>query len=162
MLESGSLVRKAHESVNMGGSGDMEFMDPAILAVGGRVNTNTTTPPGLDMRSSFPSNLNSFDNNDIRLQLLMQRSFSQQSPHRFTEPGFSYSQPIDSYGVPSRMVDNSLSSYHHQQQQQQQQTRNGQWNGWNEVESGNDISVAELLRNERLGFNRYYSAPDLR
>ena len=36
-------------------------------------------------------------------------------------------------------------------------SNNGHWDSWNEVQNGNDIAMAELLRNERLGFNKYYS-----
>ena len=37
---------------------------------------------------------------------------------------------------------------------------NGQWDGWNEMQSGNNLGVAELLRNERFGFNKFYSGYD--
>nr|GEU75520.1 nucleotide-binding, alpha-beta plait [Tanacetum cinerariifolium] len=145
MFES-SLLRKAHQApapVNIGGVGDFDFMDPAILAVGGRV-PNGLNSSSLDRRSNFSSQLNSFEN-DATLQFLMQRSFSQHNP-RFSEQTASYQQKI-------------CSSY---QQTSFQQPRsslnvNGHWNSWNRVQSGNDIAMGELLRNERLGFNRYYS-----
>ncbi|KAF3453194.1 hypothetical protein FNV43_RR03632 [Rhamnella rubrinervis] len=36
---------------------------------------------------------------------------------------------------------------------------NGHWDGgWNEVQGGNTMGMAELLRNERLGFNKFYAA----
>ncbi|XP_024974067.1 uncharacterized protein LOC112512373 isoform X1 [Cynara cardunculus var. scolymus] len=163
MFNTSPILRKAHQAsapVNIGGVSDFEFMDPAILAVGGRVPSGLTSP-SFDMKSNFHPQPNSFEN-DVRLQLLMQRSFSQQSP-RFTELGDGYPQHTDSYGIPSRIVEqplsNNLSPY---QQTDFHQPRsslmsNGHWNGWNEVQGGNDIAIAELLRNERLGFNRYYS-----
>ncbi|KAJ9543705.1 hypothetical protein OSB04_023412 [Centaurea solstitialis] len=163
MFDTSPLLRKAHQAsapVNIGGASDFEFMDPAILAVGGRVPSGLNTS-GLDMKSNFHTQPSSYEN-DVRLQLLMQRSFSQQNP-RFTELGDGYPQQTDSYGIPSRIVEqslpNNLSPY---QQTNFQQPRsslmsNGHWNGWNEVQGGNDIAIAELLRNERLGFNRYYS-----
>lgn len=131
MYGTSSLLRKTHETAAPVNMGDLEFMDPAILAVGGRV------PNGLDM--NFPSHKNSFDN-DVRLQLLMQTSFSQQNP-RFTQLGNNYQQT-------------NLSSYQQQTSFQQPMSSlmsNGHWNG------GNDIAMADLLRNERMGFNRYYS-----
>ncbi|KAL0417772.1 UNVERIFIED_CONTAM: hypothetical protein Sradi_1190700 [Sesamum radiatum] len=35
-------------------------------------------------------------------------------------------------------------------------TSNGQWDGWTEAQNGNNFGVAELLRTERLGFNKFY------
>ncbi|CAI9287893.1 unnamed protein product [Lactuca saligna] len=114
---SGNHMLLRNSPVNIGG--DLEFMDPAILAVGGRVNSNS--PPGrgfgfgfgLDMRSSFPS----FNENDVRLQVLMQRSsFShQQNPRRLSEVGLDFPQQINSYAaIPSRMVDNNHLPSHYQ------------------------------------------------
>ncbi|PWA64604.1 Nucleotide-binding, alpha-beta plait [Artemisia annua] len=147
MFDSSSLLRKAHQApapVNIGGVGDFDFMDPAILAVGGRVPNGLNNGSSLDMRSNFSSQLNSFEN-DSTLQLLMQRSFSQHNP-RFSEQTTSYQQ-------------NNFSSYQQTSFQQPRSSSNvnGHWNSWNGVQNGNDIAMAELLRNERLGFNRYYS-----
>ncbi|KAI3678437.1 hypothetical protein L6452_37729 [Arctium lappa] len=155
MYEASSLMRKMHQApapVYNGSVGDLEFMDPAILAVGGRVPGGLSSP-GLDMRSNFPSQHTSFEN-DNRLRLLVQRSFSPQN-QRFSElGGDNFGQRTDAYGIPSRSP--------YQQQANFQQPRsslmsNVHWDGWNEVQSGNDIAMAELLRNERLGFNKYYS-----
>nr|XP_043635512.1 uncharacterized protein LOC122606720 [Erigeron canadensis]XP_043635513.1 uncharacterized protein LOC122606720 [Erigeron canadensis] len=162
MYDSSLLLRKVHQApapVYNGGVGDLEFMDPAILAVGGRVPGGLNSP-GLDMRSNIPSQHTSFENDNNRLRLLMQRSFTQQN-HRFSELGdnLSFPQRTDSYGVPSRMVEQNNRSLYPQQQANFQQPRmsNGHWDSWNGVQSGNDIAMAELLRNERLGFNKYYS-----
>lgn len=178
MFDSSFLLRKVNQApsavYNDGGIGELEFMDPAILAVGGRVPGGVTSP-GLDMRSNYPSQLSSFENDSNRLRLLVQRSLTQQNL-RYNELGgdsLSFSQRTDSYGVPSRIIDQTLpnnnhrSHYQHQPQQQVgnfQQARmmssNGHWgDGWNEVQNGNDIAMAEILRNERLGgFNKYYSS----
>ncbi|KAI7725016.1 hypothetical protein M8C21_033597 [Ambrosia artemisiifolia] len=178
MFDSSFLVRKVNQApgavYNDGSVGELEFMDPAILAVGGRVPGGVRSP-SLDMRSNYPSQLSSYENDSNRLRLLMQRSFTQQNL-RFNEFGgdnLSFPQRTDSYGVPSRIIDQTLlnnnhrSHYQHQQQQQVgnfQQARmassNGHWgDGWNEVQNGNDIAMAEILRNERLGgFNKYYSS----
>ena len=34
---------------------------------------------------------------------------------------------------------------------------NGRWDGWNEVQGGNSLRMTELLRNERVGFNKFYT-----
>ncbi|KAI3507833.1 hypothetical protein L1887_22828 [Cichorium endivia] len=151
MFEPSSILRKVHQApapVYNNGVGELEFMDPAILAIGGS---------RVDMRSSFPSQHASYEN-DNRLRLLMQRSFTQQN-QRYTDVGDSYPPRTDAYGVPSRILEqvlpNNRSTY------QQPRMSNGHWDSWNEVHTGNgngnDIAMAELLRNERLGFNKYYS-----
>lgn len=168
------MLRNAYQQPqatgNMGSAADIEFMDPAILAVGkgrlqggggGGLNT-----PSLDIRSNFPSQLSPFEN-DARLQLLMQRSLpSQQQNLRFPDFGDSFSHLSDSYGISSRLVDqspvNSLSPFAQMSLQQQSRNglmSNGHWDGgWNEVQGGNTMGMAELLRNERLGFNKFYAA----
>ncbi|KAJ0792059.1 putative transcription factor C2H2 family [Helianthus annuus] len=69
---------------------DLDFMDPAILAVGGRVPT----------RSNFPTHMNNSFENDTRLQFLMQSSFSHQNP-RFTDnyQQTSFQQQMSSLNV---------------------------------------------------------------
>ncbi|XP_023772368.1 general negative regulator of transcription subunit 4 isoform X1 [Lactuca sativa] len=144
---SGNHMLLRNSPVNIGG--DLEFMDPAILAVGGRVNSNS--PPGrgfgLDMRSNFPC----FNENDVRLQVLMQRSsFSQQNPRRLSEAGLDFPQQINSYAaIPSRMVDNNHLSSHYQTRRSLISSNNGHWN-----EGGNGNN------DMRLGLNNgyYYSA----
>ncbi|KAI3760440.1 hypothetical protein L1987_50835 [Smallanthus sonchifolius] len=173
MFDSSFLLRKVNQApgavYNDGGISELEFMDPAILAVGGRVPGGVTSP-GLDMRSNYPSQVSSYEN-DNRLRLLVQRSFAQQNL-RFNELGgdnLSFPQRTDSYGVPSRIIDQTLPNNNHRSHYQQQQvgsfqqarmmSSNGHWgDGWNEVQNANDIAMAEILRNERLGgFNKYYS-----
>ncbi|KAI7730960.1 hypothetical protein M8C21_005766 [Ambrosia artemisiifolia] len=176
MFDSSFLVRKVNQApgavYNDGSVGELEFMDPAILAVGGRVPGGVSSP-SLDMRSNYPSQLSSYENDNNRLRLLMQRSFTQQN-QRFNEFGvdnLSFPQRTDSYGVPSRIIDQTLLNNNHRSHYQQQQqvgnfqqarmaSSNGHWgDGWNEVQNGNDIAMAEILRNERLGgFNKYYSS----
>ncbi|GJU52049.1 nucleotide-binding alpha-beta plait domain-containing protein [Tanacetum coccineum] len=167
MFDTSSLLRKMNQApppVYNGSVSDLEFMDPAILAVGGRV-PNGLGSPGIDMRSNFPSQHTSFEN-DNRLRLLMQRSFTQQN-QRYTDLGdhLAFPQRTDSYGLPSRIVEQTLPNNRSPYQQmgnfQQPRMSSNHWDGWNEVHNGNDIAMAELLRNERLGFNKYYSGSDL-
>ncbi|KAJ0765335.1 putative transcription factor C2H2 family [Helianthus annuus] len=180
MFDSSFLLRKVNQApgavYNDGSISELEFMDPAILAVGGRVPSGVTSP-GLDMRSNYPTQHTSYETDSNRLRLLMQRSFTQQNL-RFNELGgdnnnLSYPQRTDSYGVSSRIIDQTLLNNNHRSHYQQQQvgnltsfqqarmttSSNGHWgDGWNEVQNGNDIAMAEILRNERLGgFNKYYS-----
>lgn len=164
-LDSSSLLRNSyqtHSAGNLNATGDIEFMDPAILAVGkgslqggGSINN-----PGLDMRSNFPSQLNSFEN-EARLQLMMQRSISPHQNLRYPEIGDHFSNLGDSYGISSRMIDqsqmNNLSPFAQLSIQQSRNSlmSNGHWDGWNDA--GNSLGMAEFLRNERLGFNKFYT-----
>ncbi|KAL3653091.1 hypothetical protein CASFOL_002772 [Castilleja foliolosa] len=163
MLDANSLLRNQYQgfsSNNTFSNGDIEFIDPAILAVGkgtlpGGIN------PGLDMRSSFSPQLNTYE--DARFQSLFQRSFQPHQNQRFTDTGNSFSNLGDAYGVPSRIMDqtmppNNLSPYSQFNHTQPRNgiTPNGQRNGWSEAQSGNNLFMAELLRNERLGVNKFY------
>ncbi|KAG2371375.1 uncharacterized protein HKW66_Vig0215490 [Vigna angularis] len=161
------LLRNSYQTPsngNIGGPGDIEFMDPAILAVGkGRIQ-GARNSPLLDMRSNYPEQLNYLEN-EARVQLLMQRSLSPQQNHRFSDIGNSFSQFGDSYGISSRLNQSQVSNLAPFPQLSLQQSRNavlsnGQLDGWNEVQSGNSLGVAELLRNERLGFNKFYRGYD--
>ncbi|KAG8655300.1 hypothetical protein MANES_04G026900v8 [Manihot esculenta] len=166
LLDSSSMLRNSYQppsTGNINSSGDIEFMDPAILAVGkGRLQGGLSNP-GLDMRPSFPQQLSAFEN-EARLQLLMQRSLSPHQNLRYTEIGDSFSSLTDSYGISSRLVDQSqMSNLSPFMQMSLQHSRNGlvsngHWDGWNEVQGGNNLGVAELLRNERLGLNKFYAA----
>ncbi|XP_038901785.1 uncharacterized protein LOC120088502 isoform X3 [Benincasa hispida] len=163
LLEASSLLRNSYQPNQTGNNistGDIEFMDPAILAVGkGRrqIGLNNT---GLDIRTPFSPSLGTFDN-EASLQLLMQRSLNPQQ--RYSDVGDGFSHLGDSYGISSRLVDqsqvNNLSNF---AQLSLQHSRNGlmshgHWDGWNEVQGGTNIGVADILRNDRLGYNKYYS-----
>ena len=147
-------------SRNIGGAGDIEFNDPAILAVGRVRVEGSLNSKGLDMRSNFSPQFNHLEN-EARLQLLMQQSLLQQQNLKFSEFGNTFSQS-DSYRLPSRLDQSQASNLFPLPQLPSQQTRNailsnGHWDGWNQVQSGNNLEVAELLRNERFGLNNFYA-----
>lgn len=159
-LDSTSLLRNAYQVPppvgNSSGASDIEFVDPAILAVGrGMVNSD------LDMRSGFSSQLNSFEN-DTRLQMLRHQSLSAaQQVNGFHHDLRNLSPSLtDPYGFSSRLMDqtqgSSLSSFSQHPRQQPSANSilsNGHWDKWNEGQSVNSLGMAELLRNERLGLN---------
>ncbi|GAU15593.1 hypothetical protein TSUD_108520 [Trifolium subterraneum] len=166
LLDQSFLWRNSYQTPSTGnfcGAGDIEFMDPAILAVGkGRLQgaLNSPTP---DLQSNYTSQLNYIEN-EARLQLLMQRSLSPQQNHRFSEIGNTFSHLGDSYGISSRMDQPHVSNLASFPQLSLQQSRNavmsnGNWDGWNEMQNGN-MGMAELLRNERLGFNKFHRGYD--
>ncbi|CAI0548568.1 unnamed protein product [Linum tenue] len=176
LLDSSSLLRSSYQapmSGSMGSTADIEFIDPAILAVGkgrpqGAFSNNS---PGLDMRSNFPLQYSSFENEARLQQLIMQRSLPQQQQNlRYGDLADNFSSSLaDSYGLSSRMVDqsqlnNNLSPFAQLSVPQSRSNglvSNGHWgDGWNEVQGGgNNLGMADLLRSERLGqFNNFYSS----
>ncbi|KAF4354613.1 hypothetical protein F8388_009604 [Cannabis sativa] len=165
LLDTSSMLRNGYQqqvSGNIGSNADIEFIDPAILAVGKGRPQGGLNNPGMEMRSNFSSQLGSFEN-DARLQLLMSRSLSQQQNLRFPDMGDNFSHLSDSYGLSSRLVEqsqvNNVSPYAQMSLQQSRNglMSNGHWDGWSEVQGGNTLGMAELLRNERLGFNKFYA-----
>ncbi|KAK8498359.1 hypothetical protein V6N12_032911 [Hibiscus sabdariffa] len=161
LMDSSSPLRNSYQAPQsgvIGGSGDIEFIDPAILAVGkGRIQGGLNNP-GLDMRSNFVQQLGPYEN-EARFQLLMQRSVSPHQNLRY-DVGDNFSFLNDSYGISSRLMDQSqvnMSPFAQLSLQQSRNMSNGHWDGWNEVQGGNGLGVAEFLRNERLGLNKFYS-----
>ncbi|KAK4440791.1 putative general negative regulator of transcription C16 [Sesamum alatum] len=164
ILDAASLLRNQYHTPSSGntfGNGDIEFMDPAILAVGKGTLPGGINTPGLDIRSSFSPQLSTYE--DARFQSLVQRSFPPHQDQRFANLGDSFSTLRDAYGIPSRIMEQTLSnnlsafSQFNPPHSRNGITSNGQWDGWNEAQSGNNLGVAELLRTERLGFNKFYS-----
>ncbi|KAG7534916.1 RNA recognition motif domain eukaryote [Arabidopsis thaliana x Arabidopsis arenosa] len=160
-LDSTSLLRNAYQVPppvsNSNGASDIDFVDPAILAVGrGMVNAD------LDLRSGFSSQLNSFEN-ETGLHMLRQQSLSaaHQQVNGFHHDLRNLSPSLnDPYGFSARLMDqtqgSSLSPFSQLPRQQPSANSilpNGHWDKWNEGQSVNSISMADLLRNERLGFN---------
>ncbi|KAG2335178.1 hypothetical protein Bca52824_006358 [Brassica carinata] len=175
-LDSAAMLRNTYQVQppvgNLSGASDIEFADPAILAVGrGMINAD------LDMRSGFSSQMNSFGN-ETGLQMTRQQSLSaaQQQVNGFHHDVRNLSpSPIDPYGFSSRLMDlqtqgSSLSLFSQHPRQQPSANpvlSNGHWDKWNEGQSMNSLSMSELLRNERLGFsgsqyNNGYEEPKFR
>ncbi|XP_010425989.1 PREDICTED: uncharacterized protein LOC104711017 isoform X2 [Camelina sativa] len=165
LLEAAAFLKNTYHipppSGNSNAAGDIEFIDPAILAVGrGRLHNGMETAD-FDMRSGFSSQLNSFEN-DPRLQLLAQRSLAAQQVNGYHDPrnvnNFS-SSLSDPYGISSRLMDQTQGTGLSPFTQLPRQTSpspllsNGHWDKWNDPQSGNTLGISQLLRNERMGFN---------
>ncbi|EOA23434.1 hypothetical protein CARUB_v10016620mg [Capsella rubella] len=165
LLDAAAFLKNTYNipspSGNSNAAGDIEFMDPAILAVGrGRVH-NVMETADFDMRSGFSSQLNSFEN-DARLQLLAQRSLAAQQVNGFHDPrnvnNFS-SSLADPYGISSRLMDQTqgtgLSPFTQLPRQASPNSllSNGHWDKWNDPQSVNTLGITQLLRNEQMGFN---------
>ncbi|KAK4408547.1 CCR4-NOT transcription complex subunit [Sesamum angolense] len=164
MLDASSLLRNHYHTPSGGNpisNGDIEFMDPAILAVGKGTLPVGINSTGVDFRSSYSPQLSTYG--DARFQSFLQRSLPPHQNQRFTDLGDSFSPLSDAYGIPSRVMEQTLAnnlppfSQFTVPQSRNGITSNGQWDGWNEVQGGNNLGMAELLRTERLGFNKFYS-----
>uniref|UniRef100_A0A7N0ULA7 CCR4-NOT transcription complex subunit 4 n=1 Tax=Kalanchoe fedtschenkoi TaxID=63787 RepID=A0A7N0ULA7_KALFE len=160
-----SLFRSSPPTGNMFSNGDIEFLDPAILAVGtGRLPVGGYNG-SLDVRSIYPSEFNAFEN-EARSKLLMQRSLT---PQMSTQNGFSYLS--DNYSLCPQHLEqsqgNNYSPFTQISHQQQQQPRNGflsnglHHDGWRDTDSqhaNNNLTLTDLIMNERLGgFNKRYN-----
>ncbi|VAI30447.1 unnamed protein product [Triticum turgidum subsp. durum] len=130
---------------------DIEFIDPAILAVGkGRMPG--VSDSGLDLKNApFPAQLQT-SNNDPRLQLLMQQSMPSHQNLRYTDHVRDAFNPIqnDNYLASRLLPQNhgSLSPYAQMslQQPRNSQLANGHWDGWSDLRQGNNVPISDMSR----------------
>ncbi|XP_074285520.1 uncharacterized protein LOC141611021 [Silene latifolia] len=162
--ETSPFLRNPYQASPSGNTStnDFEFMDPAILAVGkGRLPTGPHSS-GIDMRQNFHVPAPGFEN-ELRYQL-MQRSHSPSQNLRYNDVRDNFSPPNNAYGFTSQHMEHSQAN-HASSQFSLQQPRNtvisnGQWDGWSELQSPNDMGIAELLRNDRVGLDKLYGGYD--
>ncbi|XP_068668358.1 uncharacterized protein [Aristolochia californica] len=147
--------------------GDVEFIDPAILAVGkGRLPLGISNS-GMDLSPHYPAMRHS-NESDLRLQLLLQQqSLSAHQNFRISDQmDDRYSTIKDGYTTSRLLGQTEEKSFSHFAQMSLQQSRNqqfssGQWGSWSEVQNGNEMGgVTEFVRNQRVGFNKYFSGYD--
>ncbi|XP_056166237.1 uncharacterized protein LOC115670873 isoform X2 [Syzygium oleosum] len=155
-----NLLRNSYQTqpnASVSSTGDIEFMDPAILAVGKGTVQGGFNSPAFDL-GSLSQQLNAFDC-DFGHNLLMKRSLPAHSNLRY-ETSAGYTSLNDSFDIAPRIFDQSqmgnVSSY--TQLSVQRSMSNGHWSGWNTIPGGDGLVMAELLRNERLGINKIYDS----
>ncbi|RAL37450.1 hypothetical protein DM860_000144 [Cuscuta australis] len=143
----------------------IELMDPAILAV---VTEKVPIPSGLNSsiglllgQNFHTQQMNTFEN-ELRLQLLMQRSLPPTHQNQRIGEGPGNFLPFhEAYGIPQRgaggeqVMSGNISPF---SQFSTPQSRgpvisNVHWDVWNGVNNGNDLGMAELFRTERMGLN---------
>ncbi|KAL1558099.1 RING-type E3 ubiquitin transferase [Salvia divinorum] len=164
LVDSSSLLRHNYQTPSVGNTisnGDIEFIDPAILAVGKGLLPGSINNSGLgDVGIRYPSQLSAYE--EAKFQSLLQRSLPSHQNQRFTSPGESFSSLGDAYAIPSRVMEQTLAnamsplSQFSLPQSRNGMTSNGQWDGWNKLHAGNNSGMAELIRNDRLGYNKFY------
>lgn len=151
-----NLLRNSYQTqpnASVSSTGDIEFMDPAILAVGRGTIQGGFSSPAFDL-GSLSQQLNTFDS-DSGHNLSTKRSFPAHSKLRY-ETSAGCTSLNDSFDIASRFFDQSqmgnVSSY--TQLSLERGMSNGHWSGWNTIPGGDGLVMAELLRNERLGINK--------
>ncbi|XXG55005.1 hypothetical protein AAC387_Pa03g2748 [Persea americana] len=164
LLESPSMGNQnlALLTRNIGSNFDyVEFIDPAILAVGKGTLPLATSNPGFDLASTFSSSEQS------RLPLLMQQSFTSHQNSRISALTADRFSPLSDSYISSRLVEqtqgNGLSQLAQISLPQSRNSRmsNGHRDGWNGIHTGNDLVLSEIVRNERLGgFTKYFPGPE--
>ncbi|KAL6905965.1 hypothetical protein ACP4OV_003566 [Aristida adscensionis] len=130
---------------------DLEFVDPAILAVGKGLMPGIGDS-GLEMKNSpaFPAQLQT-SNNDPMVQLLMQHNV-QSHPHgRFTDHIQDAFNPLNDNYLASRLLPPSHGSPSPYAQMPPQQPRNsqvsiGHWDGWSDLRQGNNAPMSDMSR----------------
>lgn len=165
MFDTSSMMRHNYQTPSSGNTisnGDIEFIDPAILAVGKGTLPGGINGSGLDLRSNYSSHMNTYE--EARFQSFLQRSLPSHQNQRYPDIGESFSPLGDAYRVPSRVMEQTLAnnispfSQYTLSQSRNGIMSNGQWDGWNEVQPGNNMGMGELMRTERLGYNKFYSS----
>lgn len=157
MYGGGPSLRKDYQMASAGYSGDVEFIDPAILAVGKGRLPHGVDNPGFDLRYAPPPQFSASDV-DPRLQLLMQQSVAAQQELRMSESFGGRFLPVNDSYAPSRLLHQNLQSLSPfgSMAPLQHHSRSAQWEGWNDLQASSDPGVGEILRSKRLGLNRYF------
>ncbi|PUZ52311.1 hypothetical protein GQ55_6G260100 [Panicum hallii var. hallii] len=129
---------------------DIEFNDPAILAVGkGRMPGIGDS--GLEMKNThaFPAHLQT-SNNDPRFQLQMQPNVQSHQNLRFTDHMHDAFNPMNDNYLASRYLQQShgpVSPYAQMpQQRRNSQLTNGHLDGWSDLGQGNNNLMSDMSR----------------
>ncbi|KAI7980253.1 CCR4-NOT transcription complex subunit 4 [Camellia lanceoleosa] len=166
---------------NINNTREFDLIDPAILVVGRGKATDVLNNPGLE---TWPTSTQPTTYEDqARLWLLMQQSASAYQEPKFppifmqeTTPsthqqlnfsgriGDGFSPIGDTFGLSSRFMDQhqtyNPSPFATQLSSQQKygngHVSNGHWPGMDEVRLRNEVGMAEIQRNEMLGFNKFF------
>ncbi|WOL04372.1 hypothetical protein Cni_G13093 [Canna indica] len=154
----GSPVGNHYQAHLPGSSADVEFIDPAILAVGkGRMPMGISNS-NLGFKSTFPMQISS---SDQRLNILKQQSLSSYQNLGIPDPVRDRFMPMGDAYITSYPAENhsSLPPIAQMSFQQWKNTQflSKQWDGSNGLWTGTDMGMSEVLRNENFGHKLYSS-----
>ncbi|PKA63296.1 CCR4-NOT transcription complex subunit 4 [Apostasia shenzhenica] len=147
-------------NTNSGNSGDLEFLDPAILAVGKGCMLNGSSDASFSFSSAFPAPFSS-EECDPRLKLLMHQSVSSHQNVRFPDFIRESFLPVNNSHDMSRLLAQSQGTFSPLTQLSIQQPRSSpvssaHWDGWNNMQSSTAVGMPKYLRNDRFGLNSYF------
>ncbi|XP_042427982.1 uncharacterized protein LOC122015292 isoform X1 [Zingiber officinale] len=150
-----------YQSHSVSHSGDVEFIDPAILAVGKSRITVEPNNSTLGLKSSFPAQFVTSDN-DPRFHLLSQQMISSHQNMRIPEMEETF-WPLNDAFAASRLLAQSHTRFSPLAQLSHQQPRNplypnSHWDSWNNLHTVADMGMGDVFRNERIGLNDYYKS----
>ncbi|KAL9399169.1 hypothetical protein Peur_008130 [Populus x canadensis] len=155
------LQNSAPLSRNIGISGDVEFIDPAIMEVGKGFLSARLNNPGFDAKPALSPHFSPFDH-DSELQMLMRQSISAQQNIRLSDRFRNrFSPPDDTYSISPVLLGqsppNKPSSFTQLTAQQIRNVHisNGSLGGWNEVKNVSDPCMPEFLGNGGMGFSKF-------
>ncbi|KAJ8477641.1 hypothetical protein OPV22_021368 [Ensete ventricosum] len=160
----GSPAGNPYQSHIAGNPGDAELIDPAILAVGkGRMSLGIDNL-GLGLKSTFPVQ-SSPSENDLRLHLLKQQSLSSYQNLGIPDCVGDRFLPLRDAYITSQLSAENHCSLSPMVQMSLQQLRNSQllnkqWDGFNDLWTGSDMGMSEVMRNERFEHSNCYSSND--
>ncbi|KAG2585155.1 hypothetical protein PVAP13_6KG374900 [Panicum virgatum] len=129
---------------------DVEFNDPAILAVGkGRLPGIGDSGMEMNNTPTFPAPLQT-SNNDLMFQLCMQPNVPSHQNMRFTDHTQDAFNPMNDNHLASRFLaqnHGAVSPYSQRPQQSgNSQLINGQWDGWSDLRQGSNAPLSDLSR----------------
>lgn len=159
-LVQNSLVRNHHQQHPTEHSGDIELIDPAILAVGKGLIPIGNGNPTYGLGSSFPAQFSSSEC-DHRLQLLMQQSVSSHQTMKFPDHiRDNFFPDSDSYTASHLLAQNQsilspLAQLSHPQSRSSH-VSSDHWDGLSNMQSSTAMGIPDFLRNQRFGMNNYY------
>ncbi|XP_042427109.1 uncharacterized protein LOC122014761 isoform X1 [Zingiber officinale] len=161
--EMASSGENHYQSHSVGHSGDLEFLDPAILAIGKSQISVESNNSILRSNSSFPSQfINSVG--DQRLHLMSQQVIS--SHQNMSMPnhlGETYSLN-DAFNASQLLVQRhtALSPLPQLPFGQPRNTvySNNHWDAWNSMLIGTNLNMGEVVRNDRIGLSAHYRSTD--
>jgi CCR4-NOT transcription complex subunit 4 len=129
---------------------DVEFNDPAILAVGkGRLPGIGDSGLEINNTPTFPAQLQT-SNNDLMFQLSMQPNVPSHQNMRFTDHTQDAFNPMNDNHLASRFLaqnHGAVSPYSQRPQQPgNSQLINGQWDGWSDLRQGSNTPLSDMSR----------------
>lgn len=147
---------------SVGHSGDLELLDPAILAIGKSQIPVESNNSIFRLNSSFPAQFIT-SGGDQRLHLMSQKATSHQSMCMPNHLGETYSLN-DAFNA-SRLLAQRRTGLSPLPQLPFGQPRNtlysnSHWDAWNSMLTGTTLGMGEIFRNDRIGLSHHYRSTD--